>query len=59
MFLGEMESDWIVVAWAQLFKTPGELRQLIYEECMWDFLARVVPWNPWNPPRSATDSISE
>ena len=24
-------------------KTPGELRQLIYKECMWDFLARGVP----------------
>ena len=39
----------ISIGSSQLFKTPGELRQLLYEKCMWDFLARGVPWNPWNP----------
>lgn len=48
------KSDQIVVVQAQVFKTPDELRQLIYEERMWDFLARGDPWNLWNHPRSAT-----
>ena len=46
----------ISIGSSQLFQTPGELRQLIYEECMWDFLARWDSMEPLERPRSATAS---
>ena len=36
----------ISIGSSQLFKTPGELRQLLYEKCMWDFLARGGSMEP-------------